>query len=566
VTARDIPVYFGEGDASTCARHFKSLLVATSFLLFSSMPVIAQPNAASKPPPCAADDAGIRPKAVGGSPGDKARWPWLAAIRLNDQTARASMAVCGGAVIAPNWVLTAAHCFEDINLENHKATFWSPEPGGPKYDAQLEIIIGVDDLRNANASNTYSVNKIIVHEAYGTADKTYLSDYEDYKQGKKAKPVAPALAVGYDVALINIAGSWTGPLATVSALRDTDPLPNSFLQAAGFGLVELGENTMRKYLFGDQTLFAGCARLMEVAMPVVDTDTCRDRYTHGDFTPAIGPKQICAGFDQPSQSDTCTGDSGGPLVANDRNGKPYQVGIVSWGTISCGGVKSTDKPYGVYTRISQFSDWIYSHIGANLQRQDPATVVGPNELQVAFLFNVLRDLEVTIGATKGKVRAKFIQSGRTDDTRRLRLNDYYNLHLSSDVSGRLIVVDIDAAHKVTQVFPNKYTNTEERIRIKVGRSVILPSPGWEFTDFQAQLPLGRSKLIVLVVPDDFPNATIGLEAEEQVTKGIAPVVRKTSYLMNLLQQVAAYSARTRSQGRPLTAEWAYELIDYVVEP
>ena len=45
-----------------------------------------------------------------------------------------------------------------------------------------------------------------------------------------------------------------------------------------------------------------------------------------------------------------------------------------------------------------------------------------------------------------------------------------------------------------------------------------------------------------------------------------PVVAKSNYLMNLLQQIAAYTQRTRQAGGTPAAQWAYDIIDYVIEP
>lgn len=66
--------------------------------------------------------------------------------------------------------------------------------------------------------------------------------------------------------------------------------------------------------------------------------------------------QICAGGE--SGKDACSGDSGGPLMMYDKSNpsRPYWyiVGLVSFGTNSCG---VAGWP-GVYTRISNYIDWI----------------------------------------------------------------------------------------------------------------------------------------------------------------------------------------------------------------
>lgn len=68
--------------------------------------------------------------------------------------------------------------------------------------------------------------------------------------------------------------------------------------------------------------------------------------------------QVCAG-EMLGGKDTCQGDSGGPLfVQNTINGRVKYVlaGIVSYGV----GCAMSYHP-GIYTRVSNYINWIYSH-------------------------------------------------------------------------------------------------------------------------------------------------------------------------------------------------------------
>ena len=62
--------------------------------------------------------------------------------------------------------------------------------------------------------------------------------------------------------------------------------------------------------------------------------------------------------------DTCQGDSGGPLACfNEEQGKYYLQGVTSFG-FNCARARSP----GVYTRVSEFSDWIRENSGLLLKR------------------------------------------------------------------------------------------------------------------------------------------------------------------------------------------------------
>ena len=87
-------------------------------------------------------------------------------------------------------------------------------------------------------------------------------------------------------------------------------------------------------------------------VPVVNTDTCNEA-----FDGSLDETHLCAGG-EPGK-DSCSGDSGGGLFSDLINGQDGQdrkwevVGIVSFGTYKCG-----DGTPGVYTRVSQYLQWI----------------------------------------------------------------------------------------------------------------------------------------------------------------------------------------------------------------
>ena len=81
---------------------------------------------------------------------------------------------------------------------------------------------------------------------------------------------------------------------------------------------------------------------------------------------ALTENMICAGVASGERS-SCNGDSGGPLMMRTADGGWIQVGIVSWGKMPLGAQSSCGLPslYGVYTRVSNYFDWIGSTIRNN---------------------------------------------------------------------------------------------------------------------------------------------------------------------------------------------------------
>lgn len=237
--------------------------------------------------------ASAAPKIVGGQPASLAAYPWVVALssrsRFGDER---SGQFCGGALVGPRAVVTAAHCFGRDVL------------GSDWRDLDdLRVLVGRSDLRSGQGEEV-PVQDVWVNPRYD-----------------------PRTNAG-DVAVVRLpAGLGRRPLAMAgprdrSAYRDGDA-------ATVFG-------------WGDTTGNGSYSATLRAArVRLLDDRQCSRAYPGsaiGTYLPSV---MLCAGEPQGGR-DACQGDSGGPLVEQGR-----LVGVVSWGT-GCG---QADHP-GVYTRIS----------------------------------------------------------------------------------------------------------------------------------------------------------------------------------------------------------------------
>ena len=93
---------------------------------------------------------------IGGEPAASGNWPWIVSIRLREGAKH----FCGGTVVKHRWVLSAAHCFEQINAKHIFLTagHLSKNHGKAKnelgYQANLaEVVISHD---NYNSKTVYA--------------------------------------------------------------------------------------------------------------------------------------------------------------------------------------------------------------------------------------------------------------------------------------------------------------------------------------------------------------------------------------------------------------------------
>lgn len=255
------------------------------------------------------------PYAFGGRPVAATAVPWQAQIfnpgagRTPDGTQRPvwmRQHNCGGALIADDWVLTAAHC---INQQ--------------KVDLGFKVRLGAQDLSQGDGQ-VYRIERIVRH-----------SQYDEGSQDLRRPPNMYA----NDIALLRIVPDEPGQRRDPRLIRpiplNRAPLANGIpVTVTGWGAVGKGATN------------EGSALILRVDLRLMDPRTCESRPRRAG---KVHSKVFCAA--SPLQS-TCGGDSGGPVVPT--NGPAVLAGLVSWGSTRCGG----DGLPGLYTRVDQYIGWI----------------------------------------------------------------------------------------------------------------------------------------------------------------------------------------------------------------
>lgn len=239
-------------------------------------------------------------RVVGGTTARTAEHPWIVALSSRQQFGVGrSGQFCGGALVTPTKVVTAAHCFYD-------------EGRGRVDRPGLKVVVGRDDMRGS-AGREVAVRSVWVHPEYDFA------------------------ANMNDVAVLTLADSQgSRPVVELVGQGETEPyVPGTTAQVYGWG-----DTTGR----GDYSPL-----LRRVDVPIVSDQTCAHAYPGGPEGRFDARGMVCAGQEKGGK-DACQGDSGGPLIVGGR-----LAGLVSWGT----GCAEAGHP-GVYTRVSSVTDAVRS--------------------------------------------------------------------------------------------------------------------------------------------------------------------------------------------------------------
>nr|XP_036675087.1 serine protease 7 [Drosophila suzukii] len=270
-------------------------------------------NLLPSPPKCGPHSFGN--KVYNGNDTALDEFSWMALLEYVDRRGRRELS-CGGSLINNRYVLTAAHCVIGA-VETEVGRLTTVRLG--EYDTSKDIDC-IDGLCNQPVLEM-GIEERIVHPQYDPANKDRV----------------------HDIALLRL---------------DRPVLLNEYIQPVCLPLV----STRMAINTGELLVVSGWGRTttarkstikQRLDLPVNDHDSCARKFATRNIH--LISSQLCVGGE--FYRDSCDGDSGGPLMRRAYEQFWYQEGVVSFGN-RCG----LEGWPGVYTRVSDYMDWILQTI------------------------------------------------------------------------------------------------------------------------------------------------------------------------------------------------------------
>ncbi|XP_072705227.1 serine protease 53-like [Ciconia boyciana] len=218
-------------------------------------------------------------RVVGGTAAHPGEWPWQVSLQLRGEH------FCGGTLVTPQWVLSAAHCFQGPNGSRAEPTAW-------------RAVVGRLRLQETGGQER-TVVEVVVHEGYRRVEG------------------------GHDLALVRLESPVTlGPrVGTICLPQAHHPFAfGTPCWITGWGHV--AENV---------SLPAG-SPLQKVALDLLSPRICNCLYSnlrHRELARPARPSMVCAGGQEGGRG-ACQADSGGPLACGSPGGRWVQAGVLSF--------------------------------------------------------------------------------------------------------------------------------------------------------------------------------------------------------------------------------------------
>ncbi|MFF4570384.1 trypsin-like serine protease [Streptomyces sp. NPDC001410] len=257
--------------------------------------------------------ATVDPKIIGGSETTITSAPWMAQLWYYDDKGTTDESddlgfFCGGSVVSPTKILTAAHCVKGYNWKAYGA-----------------IVTGTSQLPTSDSSGNTDLHG-------GTATGV-LRQWNH--------PSYSATTIDNDIAVLTL----DNPVKATPIRMTTSGDTASYAAGTSAKLYGWGRTSSTTQDISDT--------LKTATLPIQSDTTCSGFYS----TDFVKGHMVCAG-NPATGSDTgttsaCNGDSGGPLVVNGRI-----VGVVSWGVVDC----VQKGAYSVFTKVSTYVGAAYAQV------------------------------------------------------------------------------------------------------------------------------------------------------------------------------------------------------------
>uniref|UniRef100_A0A6I8S4A6 complement subcomponent C1r n=1 Tax=Xenopus tropicalis TaxID=8364 RepID=A0A6I8S4A6_XENTR len=240
-------------------------------------------------------------------------FPWQVFISINGRA--------GGALIGERWVLTAAHVLLPDTEDNEE-----------KNLTKVHVFMGSLEVKHLLEMGNHPVEAFYVHPAFRKGS------YDN------------------DIALIQlknpvVMSQGVSPICLPSPEDEDDIYQNGRKgYASGYGVTEKHTiaNELR-YVYVPVASWQDCETYVDGKKKSIKDHTNRQKYF-------LSKNMFCAGFPEGSlnKGDSCQGDSGGAYTTPNKQDTWVATGLVSWG-FNCG------QGYGIYTKVSNYVDWIKSY-------------------------------------------------------------------------------------------------------------------------------------------------------------------------------------------------------------
>ncbi|GAB2726251.1 trypsin-like serine protease [Streptomyces bullii] len=268
-------------------------------------------------------DGTVDAKVIGGTNTTIASAPWMAQLWYYDDRGTTSETddigfFCGGAVVAPTKILTAAHCVKGYDWHNNGA-----------------ILTGTAQLPTTDESGDTDLHG-------GTVSGVWRQwNHPSYN----------ATTIDNDIAVLTLPNPVkVTPIRMTTSGDTASYTPGTSAKVYGWGRTSSTSQDISE-------------TLKTATLPIQSDTTCAGYYG-ADF---VKNHMVCAGEPATGSDEgttsACNGDSGGPLVVNNRI-----VGVVSWGVQDC----VAEGAYSVFAKVS-------SYVGAVYPRIDDTNISGDHK-------------------------------------------------------------------------------------------------------------------------------------------------------------------------------------------